>query len=382
METSIYKELLIVKPSGMLDTLSAPAFGEEVRKAHAKHPDLPLVIDFSKVEMLTSMGIREILTCKKQFDFTMTNVNHDVFAVLELTGLSDLLSIKRKLPEYDVTGRPVLGKGKNGAVYYLSDELVIKVFIRNPDVDEMIHERITAKKALVAGIPTAISYGFATAHGKPALVFELVKASSLSKKIEEDAANIDHYLEEYVEVVKKFHTLPKEVVNSFLKVDMCAQLHEKTDALKEVLSGEELQKLHDLITTCSEKIVLMHGDIQPGNVMATENGLVFIDMDTISQGAAIFDIAYLYRSLVGFEKVIPGNVPQVMGISADTAKCLYERFVREYYKEETEAEIQEHFAASEAIGMMLLAYKLCKSGGLAEESERAVEILRGAIKKL
>lgn len=65
----------------------------------------------------------------KLFDekLEMTDVSKDVFEILEVTGFSELLSVKKALTEIDITGKEFIGRGAFGTAYRLDDERIVPV---------------------------------------------------------------------------------------------------------------------------------------------------------------------------------------------------------------------------------------------------------------
>ena len=97
---TIAKELngstLTIALEGRLDTLTAPELEAELGK------DLPgaeiLVLDFSKLDYISSAGLRVLLsahkTMSKKGGMVVTNVNEMVREVFDVTGFSDILDIE------------------------------------------------------------------------------------------------------------------------------------------------------------------------------------------------------------------------------------------------------------------------------------------------
>ena len=84
---------------GRLDTLAAPAFEEEVKKAL---PDLTeLVFDLSELEYVSSSGLRVFLmaqkTMKDQGNMTVKNVSSSIYDIMEVTGFTNFLNIEQFL---------------------------------------------------------------------------------------------------------------------------------------------------------------------------------------------------------------------------------------------------------------------------------------------
>jgi hypothetical protein len=63
------------------------------------------------------------------------------------------------------------------------------------------------------------------------------------------------------------------------------------DADRELL-GDTLRSLRRVIGDRGAAEQLLHGEPHPGNVLATENGLLFIDLETCCRGPVEFDLAH------------------------------------------------------------------------------------------
>ena len=63
------------------------------------------------------------------------------------------------------------------------------------------------------------------------------------------------------------------------------------DADRELL-GDTLRRLRRVISGRGAAEQLLHGEPHPGNVLATKNGLLFIDLETCCRGPVEFDLAH------------------------------------------------------------------------------------------
>ena len=80
---------------GRLDTITSPDLEKEIASvADAEE----LIVDFSKLEYISSAGLRVLLSAHKSFvkkgGLTITNVNETVLEIFEVTGFKDILNIK------------------------------------------------------------------------------------------------------------------------------------------------------------------------------------------------------------------------------------------------------------------------------------------------
>ena len=87
---------LVIALEGRLDTMTAPELEAELN-ASLKDPEA-LVMDFSKLEYISSAGLRVLLSAHKVMSakegMTVTNVNEIVAEVFEVTGFADILNIE------------------------------------------------------------------------------------------------------------------------------------------------------------------------------------------------------------------------------------------------------------------------------------------------
>ena len=81
---------------GRLDTTTAPQLEAEVKGTLAGVTEL--VLDFSRLEYLSSAGLRVILAAQKimnkQGEMVVHHVNETIMEVFEVTGFRDILTIE------------------------------------------------------------------------------------------------------------------------------------------------------------------------------------------------------------------------------------------------------------------------------------------------
>ena len=80
---------------GRLDTITAPDLDKELKESLTGVETLSF--DFSKLEYISSAGLRVLLSAQKvmnkQGSMTLSNVNESILEVFEMTGFSDILTI-------------------------------------------------------------------------------------------------------------------------------------------------------------------------------------------------------------------------------------------------------------------------------------------------
>ena len=92
---TIENEKALFAPEGRLDTVTAPALEKELKESLDGITEL--VLDFAKLEYVSSAGLRVLLstqkTMSKQGSMKLINVNASIMEIFEVTGFSDILTI-------------------------------------------------------------------------------------------------------------------------------------------------------------------------------------------------------------------------------------------------------------------------------------------------
>ena len=87
---------LTIRLEGRLDTTTSPQLEEELKKSLPGAEEL--VFDFSKLDYISSAGLRVLLSAQKVMagkgGMVVKNVNEIVQEVFEVTGFCDILTIE------------------------------------------------------------------------------------------------------------------------------------------------------------------------------------------------------------------------------------------------------------------------------------------------
>lgn len=96
IKKSCSESKLVIALEGRLDTTTAPMLEEELRAGLDGITEL--VLDFEKLEYVSSAGLRVILGAQKRMNkqgkMLVKNVCEDINEVFEITGFSDILTIE------------------------------------------------------------------------------------------------------------------------------------------------------------------------------------------------------------------------------------------------------------------------------------------------
>ena len=337
VEKKIDNNVLTITLEGRLDTNTVPELEAEIPSLDGIEK---VILDFDKLEYISSSGLRFVLKCKKQVDNTkVINCNPEVYEVFNITGFSQMMDVSKALRKISIDNCDKIGEGFYGMIYRIDPETIVKVYkIKGDDALEMIQREIgLAKKAFVMGIPTAIPYDIVKVGDLYGAVFELLNAESVVKLINnEDALN--DFINKSVVILKDMHQ--KEVDPSELpsrKEEMIKVLNN----LKSFFTEETFNKLLALADSIPERNTLLHSDFHVKNIMAQGDELLLIDMESLSYGHPIFEFAAMYASYIGFSCVDKQNTDKFLGMPLDVTTKLFNGIFKLYYSDKTDEELEE-----------------------------------------
>ena len=95
-----------IKLVGRLDTTTAPELEQALKEVFAEEPKT-LNIDLDQLEYISSAGLRTLLFAQKTMSgieggsLTIENVKEEIMEVFEITGFTDILTIKEEEKEED-----------------------------------------------------------------------------------------------------------------------------------------------------------------------------------------------------------------------------------------------------------------------------------------
>ena len=329
MRKTIENGTLTIFLEGELNSYSAEPIGEEIDQIIATNQFKRIVLDLETLRYISSAGLRVILKIKQKCDDTsIINASLEVYDVFEMTGFTNMMSIKKALRKIDVSTAAVIGEGFFSTVYRLNKDTIVKVFNRTSDSDQISRELRLAKEAFVLGVPTAISFDIVKVGDKLGVCFEMLDCSSLQTVLLSDEAHYQEYLEKYAALLKKINTT--ECFNPEIPEIKKFYL-EKIEVIKPYLDDKHYEKAKKLISSIEDKRTFVHGDCHFKNIMVQNGELLLIDMDTLSVGHPIFEFAGLYAPYCAFNEDDPGNSERFFGIKEEDGIKLFNSLLKLYF---------------------------------------------------
>ncbi len=319
----LINNILTIYIDGRLDTSNYKLAEQSIENIISTHNEFEeLVFDMTNLIYISSIGLRLVLKYKQDYpNFKIINVNKDVYDIFDMTGFTTIMDIHKQLRIISIEGCPIIGNGNNGRVYRISPDTIVKSFYKSDDINDIERERDLAKTAFVSGINTAISYDVVKIkEEKYGAVYELVNTALFKDVILNDMANFDKYMAIYASFMNKLASVSDDSDKiPSIKKDLLRRLNK----IKTHFNENDFNKLSTLINDFPDENHLIHGDAHVKNLFYDNGELLLIDMDTLSKGHPIYDLAALYRTYVAYEEIDPGNLEKFLGISPDITKKIF-----------------------------------------------------------
>ena len=349
MRFDLSDNLLTLFFEGELNSYNSDFVEKEIEDVLAQNKFQTLNLDFAKLQYISSAGLRIVLKLKQKYDDThVINAGLDVYDVLQMTGFTNIMDVKKAIKEMSVDGAEIIGEGFFSTVYRIDKDTIIKVFNRTSDEKQIERELKLAKQAFVLGIPTAISFDIVKVKDKLGVRFEMLDCMSLKNAFAKYPEKYDELLNKYVDLLKKINSTEcfDPAVPNIKKFFI-----EKAEALKGMIDDAHYQKALELIKSVPERSTFVHGDCHFKNIMVQGEDFLLIDMDTLSVGHPIFELANLRCPYIAFEEDDPGNNERFLGVTSEFSKKLYDDVIRLYFGKEDKA-IEDKIAIVSYIHMV------------------------------
>ena len=288
----------LVKVQGKVDSANAAQFEEELLSAVSGQN---LTIDAEALTYISSAGLRVLLKVKKALagQLVMENVNAGVYDILDMTGFTQILTVKKAYRQISVEGLTEIGHGQNGHVYRMDADTIVKVF--RPGIDfSMVQNEITrSKTAFLHGIPTAISYDVVKVGDCFGVVYEMLNAKDLAYCMKEDPAHLEDYIRLFASAVRQMHTM--EVSPAQFTPCRTVTLGALPYTKGRIFNDVEYEKIKAILENIPDRTTFIHGDCHAGNVMLQGNDLMLIDLSCAGSGHPIFDLMSMYLSAACYQ---------------------------------------------------------------------------------
>ena len=356
--------------SGRIDSNNADEIKNAILPEIGSDPEVPVVVDASELKYISSAGLRVFLQIRKAHpDMKIINTSVAIYEILEITGFTEMIDVSKKYRSVSIDNCKVIGRGAAGTIYRLNKEYIVKVYNDPDSLDDIKRERELAKKALILGIPTAISFEIVRVGDRYGAIYELLNARTVADILRDEPDKIDWCAEEYVSLLRLIHST--EVPPGKLPV-MKDRVTDWGLFMKNHLPAGTGDKLISLIEAVPENDHMIHGDYHTKNIMVTGEEVLLIDMDTIATGDPVFEFASVFNAFIGFsEPGISNSVKDFQGFPPEIAWEFWHKVLAKYAETDDSAVLKAMEDKARIIGYTRLIRRAIRRDGLESESGRA-----------
>ena len=328
MKFNLDGDVCVLYFEGELNSYNADNIEKDIKVTLEDKKFKTLILDFANLNYISSAGLRIILKIKQKYnDVHVVETSLEIYDVFQMTGFTNIMDVKKALKRVYVSGAEVIGEGFFSTVYRIDKDTIIKVFNRTSDPNQIERELNLAKEAFVLGIPTAISFDIVKVDDKLGVRFEMLDCVSLKNAFLKHPEQYDSLLNRYVDLLKKINTT--ECLNNNVP-NINKFFLEKIEAIKPLLEEKYYLKAKKLLASVEDRISFVHGDCHFKNIMVQGEDLLLIDMDTLSRGHPIFELASIRAPYVALEDD-PGNCEKFLGVPKDFSYKLYDDVINAYF---------------------------------------------------
>ena len=339
---------LVIYLDGRIDSNNAEAVAQEINQVLSGQSFDQLVLDLADLEYISSAGLRVVLRLRKSYSsLKLVNVTTDVYEIFDMTGFTELMPVEKAYKKISVDGCEVIGEGANGKVYRIDPETIVKVYANPDSFEDIQRERSLAKKAFVLGVNTAISYDIVQVGKLYGTVFELLNAKSLAACITQEPDKLDHYVDIYVDLLKKIHSIEVEDEDIPNIKELALRW---VNIAKTYLDEDVGAKLEQLVKAVPESHHLIHGDYHLKNVMVQNGEAILIDMDTLCVGNPVFEFGSVFNAYIGFHSLDMDHAGDFLGITADESIQVWHKTLQKYFDTTDEETLKGYAEKAQVIG--------------------------------
>ena len=328
MNHKLNEDILTIFLEGDFNSYSAEPIENEINEIISANSFKKLVLDLDMLHYISSAGLRVLVKLKQNYDISIINASLEVYDIFQMTGFTSIMDIKKALRKIDLSHAEVIGDGFFSTVYRFDKDTIVKVFNRTSDPNQIERELRLAKEAFVSGIPTAISFDIVKVGDKLGVCFEMLDCMSLKSAVQTHLDRYQEYLNKYAALLKKINTT--ECTNPAIP-NIKKYYYEKLEKIKPNLEDKYYLKAKKLLDSIEDRKTFVHGDCHFKNIMVQHDELLLIDMDTLSVGHPIFELAAIYAPYCAFNEDDPGNSERFFGISEENASKLYNSLLNIYF---------------------------------------------------
>ena len=357
-----------IELTGSIDSSNALHWEEKIREQLEGKEGEPIILDAASLEYISSAGLRVLLRIKKKNpEIRLINASPEVYAILDMTGFTEIMQVEKAYRVVSVEGCEIIGHGSNGTIYRIDKDNVVKVYKNADALQEIQKERELAKLAFVLGIPTAISYDVVRVGNSYGSEFEFLNARSFTRILSEEPDKLDWCVHEYVKMLRIIHST---LVPAGKLPDMKETVLSWAGFLQNYLPLKAGEKLVSLVEAVPHDDHMIHGDYHTKNLVLQNDEVLLIDMDTLAVGHPVFELASIFNAYNGFSEIDHKRIERFQGINRETGLKFWHKSLADYLETDSKDRIREVENKARIIGYTRLIRRSIRRKGMETEIGR------------
>lgn len=208
-------------------------------------------------------------------------------------------------------------------VVYQDGDKIIKVFTKEHGKANVFNEALCQARVEESGLDIPKVIEVSQIDGEWAISIEFVEGSTLAEMMEKDPANLEKYMEQFVDLQLSMHT--KQAPRLTLQKDKFAR---KIASLKYTIDATTRYELCTRLDSMPTHTKLCHGDFNPTNVIVRKDGtMTIVDWSHATQGNASGDAAITYLEFALKDQTIADMYLDMFCKKSDTAKQYVQKWL-------------------------------------------------------
>lgn len=181
----------------------------------------------------------------------------------------------------------VIAERKNKKIYRY-ENFAVKVFDESFSKSDILNEALNQARVEETSLSIPQLEEVTKIDGKWAIITDFVEGKTLAQIMEEDRANLQMYIDKFVDIQMEIHSKKAPLLNK-LKDKMSRKISETT------LDATTRYDLHTRLEGMPKHNKVCHGDFNPSNIIISPDGNYHIlDWSHATQGNASADVARTY----------------------------------------------------------------------------------------
>ncbi|MCR4817883.1 MAG: phosphotransferase [Fretibacterium sp.] len=338
LNASMQNGKLYFKLAGRIDSTNSREFGDVVAAERIKHPLGSIVFNCTGLEYISSAGLRVFLSLsnKEPEPIRIINVSQKVYNIFDITGFNRIFDVT--MPPRDISNEVAQKIGDTGGitVYYIGDDTLMKIYPEGTSLESVEQERKYAQVALVCGIPTLIAYDVVTYKGRYGMLYELVKANTVSALLENAPWKLESYAEKMGNLLRLIHSSAPKAVSFPKATDIYTDWARK---MTPWLHDNEIKILIKLIGAIPEVNTIVYGNFHVRNVFVQRGELILLNMAGICCGNPIYDLGTAYMIYLNESETL---IKRMSGLEPLQARKFWNVMMDAYFDKMNRDFIQEY----------------------------------------